>query len=178
MKIARSIGILYKVKNILPEYILKTLYNSLLLPHLTYGILAWGNNTSVLNKLQKKAIRIISNVGYRDHTEPQFKNLNILKLEDIYKTTLLKFYFNYCHKLLPSYFNCLEWTPRLEMHDYNVRSRKKLHISKVRTKMAENSIQYTLPRLINETAPLILDKILTHSFQGFTLYVKKTIFYK
>ena len=44
MKIARSIGILYKVKNILPEYILKTLYNSLLLPHLTYGILAWGNN--------------------------------------------------------------------------------------------------------------------------------------
>ena len=67
--------------------------------------------TSVLNKLQKKAIRIISNVGYRDHTEPQFKNLNILKLENIYKTTLLKFYFNYCHKLLPSYFNCLELTP-------------------------------------------------------------------
>ena len=53
----------------------------------------------------------MSNVGYRDHTEQQFKNLNILKLEDIYKTTLLKFYFNYCHKLLPSYFNCLELTP-------------------------------------------------------------------
>ena len=53
MKIARSIGILYKVKHILPEYILKTLYNSLVLPHLTYGILAWGNNTSVLNKLHQ-----------------------------------------------------------------------------------------------------------------------------
>ena len=39
--------------------------------------------------------------------------------------------------------------------------------------MAENSIPYTLPRLINETVPLILDKILTHSFQGFTLYVKQ-----
>ena len=173
MKIARSVGILHKVKNILPEYILKTLYNSLVLPHLTYGILAWGNNTSVLNKLQKKAIRIISNVGYRDHTEPQFKKLNILKLEDIYKTTLLKFYFNYCHKSLHSYFNCLELTPRFEMHDYNVRSRKKLHITKVRTKMAESSIRYTLPRLINETATLILDKILTHSFQGFTLYMKQ-----
>ena len=35
MKIERSIGILYKVKSILPEYILKTLYNSLVLPHLT-----------------------------------------------------------------------------------------------------------------------------------------------
>ena len=173
MKIARSVGILYKVKNILPEYILKTLYNSLVLPHLTYGILAWGNNISVLNKLQKKAIRIISNVGYRDHTEPQFKKLNILKLEDIFKTTLLKFYFNYCHKSLPSYFNCLELTPRFEMHDYNVRSRKKLHITKVRTKMAESSIRYILPRLINETATLILDKILTHSFQGFTLYMKQ-----
>ena len=66
MKIARSIGILYKVKNILPEYNLKNLYNSLLLLHLTYGILAWGNNTSVLNKLQKKAIRT-SKEGHQNY---------------------------------------------------------------------------------------------------------------
>ena len=44
LKISRSNGIFYKLKHSLPGYIMKTLYNSLILPHLTYGILLWGHN--------------------------------------------------------------------------------------------------------------------------------------
>ena len=41
MKIAQSIGLLYKLNRFLPETILKTLYTSLIHPYLSYGIKEW-----------------------------------------------------------------------------------------------------------------------------------------
>ena len=38
MKVAQSIGLLYKLNRFLPETILKTLYRSLIHPYLSYGI--------------------------------------------------------------------------------------------------------------------------------------------
>ena len=50
MKVAKSIGLLYKLNCSLPETILKTLYTLLIHPYLSYGIEAWHetyqNNTS------------------------------------------------------------------------------------------------------------------------------------
>ena len=40
--ISRSIGILNKLKRCLPQDTLYLLYNSLVLSHINYGILAWG----------------------------------------------------------------------------------------------------------------------------------------
>ena len=39
--------------------------------------------------------------------------------------------------------------------------------------MAENSVRYFLPKLINETPKNILDKICTHSLKGFAFYIKQ-----
>ena len=36
-----------------------------------------------------------------------------------------------------------------------------------------NCIRYHLPSFVNDTSPCILEKVLTHSDHGFTLYVKK-----
>ena len=55
-KIAKSIGILNKLKHYLLSYILRTLDNSLFLPHINYGILVWGFDASRINKLQKRSI--------------------------------------------------------------------------------------------------------------------------
>ena len=38
MKVAKLIGLLYKLNSFLPETILKTLYTSLIHPYLSYGI--------------------------------------------------------------------------------------------------------------------------------------------
>ena len=50
MKVAKSIRLLYKLNLFIPETIFKTLYISLILPYLSYGIEAWHgtyqNNTS------------------------------------------------------------------------------------------------------------------------------------
>ena len=43
LKILKISGILYRLRSEFPTYILKSIYNTLLLPHLTYCILSWGS---------------------------------------------------------------------------------------------------------------------------------------
>ena len=59
-----------------------------------------------VSKLQKKSIRLITGSEYLAHSEPLFKELELLKIEDLYKLKILKFYYNLSYGLLPSYFDC------------------------------------------------------------------------
>ena len=101
MKVAKSIGLLYKLNRFLPETILETLYTSLIHPYLSYGIEAWHgtyqNNTSKIFVLQKKAIRAINNLAYNDHTNAYFKCNKILKLSDQYKLQVSNYVFQVLH---------------------------------------------------------------------------------
>ena len=63
------------------------------------GVFAHGR----LIKIQKRVIRIITRSKYNAHTEPLFKTLGILKLEDNMKLNALKFYFKYTHEALPQF---------------------------------------------------------------------------
>ena len=102
-KCSRTIGILNKLKHILPTNISLILYNSLLLPQLNYCILAWGHNCNCkrLIKLQKKALRVISISKYNAHTDPLFKKYRILKLHHLLQLQELKCYHKYINKKLP-----------------------------------------------------------------------------
>ena len=92
----------------------------------------------------------------------------------IFKLSVLKFYYNYCNDLLPKYFkNQFHLVHRYSFYAYNIRSRNLLHTTKIQTKTAEKSLRYILPKLINETIPLILNKIYTHSLYGYTNYIKQ-----
>ena len=42
-KISKSIGIIAKIRHYVPRRILLSVYNSLIVPYLTYGICGWGN---------------------------------------------------------------------------------------------------------------------------------------
>ena len=70
--ISRNIGIMNKLKYAIPGYILHTLYCTLITPNLNYGIFIWGSTCKSyldkLIKLQKWAIRTITNSHYRSHT--------------------------------------------------------------------------------------------------------------
>ena len=73
LKTSKAIGILYRLKTIYPQLVLQTLYNTLILPYFNYCILTWGttiNKGNPLHRLQKKALRLISNSNYIAHTEP------------------------------------------------------------------------------------------------------------
>ena len=81
-KISQTIGVINKLKHLIPEKTLLTIYNSLILPHINYCILAWGHDSNRILKLQKKAIRIIVKGSCYTHSDPIFKNkdLKFLKI--------------------------------------------------------------------------------------------------
>ena len=76
----------------IPECILRTLYCTLVLPYINYGILTWGKACKTylenIHKLQKWAVRIISNSYYRSHSAPLFQTHNILNVYNSYKQEL------------------------------------------------------------------------------------------
>ncbi len=49
--------------------------------------------------------RIVSHAGHRDHTNPLFKQLGILPLNELIKYSNLKFMHNFLHKKLPLSFH-------------------------------------------------------------------------
>jgi hypothetical protein len=77
------------VKKMLPPESLKTLYNSSILPHIQYGLVAWGNSKGqsmkIITKIQKQVVRTISKSYMNLHTEPRMKQLGILKIDGAYK---------------------------------------------------------------------------------------------
>ena len=103
-KISRVIGILFRLKNIFPKEILLTLYNTLIYSYINYGLLVWGIESSRIEALQKKAIRLVTNSAYIAHTTPLFIEEGLLKVQDIFKLKLLKFYYKLSNNLLPPYF--------------------------------------------------------------------------
>ena len=106
-KISRIVGIMYRLKHIYPQAVLLTLYSALIVPHLTYCLLAWGSKivpNHPLHLLQKKALRIFASQDYISHTEPICKEYRILKIFDMYKLAIWKFYFKLMNNELPHYF--------------------------------------------------------------------------
>ena len=96
-KISKIVGILYRLKDIYPQSVLLTRYNSLILPHFHYCLLLWGSSIKEnhpLHLLQKKAVRIIDNSHYIAHTEPICKVHRLLKLPDMFSIALWKFTIN------------------------------------------------------------------------------------
>ena len=126
------IGVMNKLKHFVPTRILHVLYCTLVLPYLNYGILIWGDTCkSYLDKLirlQKWAIRTVSNSHYRSHTGPIFAKYNVLTVTDMDTLELGTFMYRNSVNELPSSFNNY-FTKRSEVHNYltrhsNLKTRK------------------------------------------------------
>ena len=107
-KIFSSIFALSQIKNILPLNIRLLVYNSLVRPHIEYGVITWGGvKNSKLQKirsLQKKAIRAVNNSTFKAHSNPLFSKLKVLNIDDTYKLCVLTFMHGYFNDNLPSSF--------------------------------------------------------------------------
>ena len=98
------------------------------MPYLNnYGILCWKSKINSVVKFQKKAVRIIMGAKYNAHTEPIFKYLSLLKVNDLCNLHELKFCYKLENKLVPAYFQDnifvknrnINTTPDLPMHPYS-----------------------------------------------------------
>ena len=136
-------------KNVLSTYNLKLIYNSLVHSHLLYGNLLWGSayqyRLNKIEKLQKRCIRNICNERYNTSTSPLFRQLNLLKLNDIHKVELLKFMFSYVHGALPpSLFSMFQLNEYV--HSHNTRQRNTPHIQTINMNLFSRSFLCRAPK--------------------------------
>ena len=142
-KLSKTIGILNTLKHILPINIMRTIYNSLILCHLNYGVLLWGPKLHLNDRLHilgKKSVRIITGNSYFAHSEPLFRQLRLIKTCDIYKCQLLKFIFKRIHKQLPHYFKQFAFKFRNQQHNYTTRTCHNVIIPNGNHEFAKRSI--------------------------------------
>ena len=108
-KMSRHIGIMYKLRSVLPLAARLQIFNSLVQSHVSYCTLVWGssckNNIDTLFTTQKKAMRSVIpgfvNYYYKDgllptHTKSAFNEYNVLTVYNI----ILKNMLIYVHKIL------------------------------------------------------------------------------
>ena len=89
--------------------------------------------------LQKRIIRIISKKGFDAHTNPLFKSLMILKLEDIYSLHLGKFMFPFKNNSVPSSFSRSILRTN-QVDGYNMHSSNKFYILFCHTNIRKFSV--------------------------------------
>ena len=172
-QILRVNGILTRLKNFTPTAILKTIYNSLIAPQITYAITSWGNTNSKeikrLTILQKRAIRTITKSRYNSHTNKLFKNLKLLKIPDIYNTSCAKFYYRVKSKLVPQYFQ--QQLPRnTEIHSHFTRNNINLHTFNHSSEFKKQLINVKIPQIWNALPPDI--KNINSSMKYFDFKIK------
>ena len=128
-KISQTIGILGRARSLMNETQLSLLYSTMILPHLRYCILNWGNfkvdfNVGLGNKilkLQKCLVRLISNTHRISHADPLFHTRGILKIEHLYEQSLRLFSYKLSKNKLPREVSSLF---RKIEHSHNTRCAK------------------------------------------------------
>ena len=144
-KVSKGAGILGKLRHVLPRRIMVTLYNTLILPYLSYCNVVWGSTYAArlqpLFILQKRAIRHICNVHYRFHTTTLFANLNVLSIYDLNRYCVAIFIFNWLNDISPSIFrNFFHF--RSSTHSYPSRTLNNLSTPYFRLKSSQLTIRY------------------------------------
>ena len=88
-KLARTCGMFFKIRNLLPLDVLICLYNALFLSFLQYGLTVWGQTyasyVDPIFKLQKKAVRAITFQPRMSPSLPIFNDFKLLKLSEIFE---------------------------------------------------------------------------------------------
>ena len=107
-KISPVIGILTKIRHLMPFSILRQVYFTLINCHVNYCIEAWGTAYSStlhpLIVLQKKAIRIMTFADYNAHTKELFKILDILPIDKLVFYSICKLVYKEINSLSISNF--------------------------------------------------------------------------
>ena len=89
----------------------RSVYYSLTCSHLQYAIGVWGvaGKTALkrLNVLHNKVLRAMTYSSYKSRVSPLYKNLNLLKINDIYILEIGKFMHNFHWGRIPINFDHL-----------------------------------------------------------------------
>ena len=144
-KIAKGTGIIIKARKSFETETLLNLYNALIFPPISYCIHVWGTTASIhlqrLYVLQKKNIRIICGVRPRTHTEPLYKALDILNIDQVRDYSIALFMYKLMNHMLPSMFENM-FIKTSDVHNYSTRQADMLYVQYASTKRPQRTIKH------------------------------------
>jgi len=158
-KLSRSMYCIKTAKNNLNPPGLRSLYFALIHSHLSYCpiILNCLNKTNFnrLEKIQKKAIRIITKSAYNAHTQPLFLNSKILPLDKIIKQGKLLFMHSVFYEYAPSSFQNVWQKNRDRQISQNLRNENEFTLPIPRIEQFKKFPLYSLPQEWNSAEELV-----------------------
>ena len=128
-RVSQLLGVIGRAGAVLGGGQLLTLYNSMVLPHLQYCLIVWGDfqegrNVVVaesLLRLQKRFMGIIAKRRGRFHADPLFSEFGVLKVGDLYRQQLRIYAWQFWRGCLPQ--NQAAMLGRVEdAHGHNTRA--------------------------------------------------------
>ena len=143
-KLSSSLFALRVVKNKMEPFSLMQVYHAIFESHIRYGIIFWGSSLKTnVNKvllIQKKAVRILASLKYRESCRETFIKLEIMTVISLYVYDILLFVKN----------NLALLNQDTVTHTHNTRAKQTfVRPFKHRTKLYEQSVSYSGLKLYN-----------------------------
>ena len=177
IKISKNIGIIAKVRHLLPTSHTCMLYKTLVEPYINYCNLVWASqhkrgNLEKILKVQKKFCRIIKFSAFQAHSKPLFRQLGLLlSVYDIFRFQLAMFMYRCINNILP--FNkSFNFVANDALYQHETRNRSNLHVVYCRTKCRWLTVQIQGPKIWNLLPRYLRD---IPSFIPFKIQIKKYI---
>ena len=150
-----------RARHYLPIRTLRTVYNAMVYPYLSYCNVVWASiypsRLDALHKVQKKIIRIITLSKYQQESRQLFISLQLLNIYELHSYQLGLFIYSYTTGSLASAFsNYFSLNNTIRQH--YTRSSGKCHMKFKRTNYGRFSIKYKGPMIWN-TLPDVLKNI-------------------
>ena len=160
-KLSRSVGVIRRLANYLPNYVLNKLYFSLVYPYLSYCVVVWGSSCRTqINRLINIQDRCIDLLSDHLNVSETYFNYKLLKFLDIYKYfTGIKFYEYYILGRSLYFFNRVANNQIL--HDHNTRN------------VYDQKLNFPKPRISKFHMSFIFQSIVI--WNDIPLYIRKYI---
>ena len=141
-KLSKNIFLLRNLAYCVSQDILCTVYFSLCHSLLSYSVLVWGHaaERGRVFALQRRAIRIIAGLNYRDDCSDSFKNLKILTFPCIF----------ILENLLYAKKNLAKYNSNNDFHHYETRNREDLTTPYFRLRKCQNGPNFLAIKYFNK----------------------------
>ena len=169
--VSKYSGILFRLKHVLDLNVLFSLYKTLVVPHIQYCILIWGDhnncNLDIIHRKQKRIMRLCTNSNFLEHSSPLFATLNALTVYDIHKLSKAVFMYKFKNNILPTNFSDFFITVNA-LHNYGTRSSDLYRPHNFVSDLARNTIRRQGPILWNNIDNSIQNSLSVKTFK--TMY--------
>ena len=154
-KIFKYTGIFYKLRDRLPEWLLRNIYYAFVHPHILYSVEIYANTCTThldkLIKLNNKLLRILQNKPIKFHTDELYLAYNTLSIPKLHELQLLLFahkVIHYPEKLSEIFSSYFEFNNTF--HHHQTRSMNDIHMFRANTNYGKRALNYKAACIWNE----------------------------